>query len=61
MSASKLPVQKQLLPFQQENVASNQQSVPLPYMAGTNLIAVRWITPALDKITFQVKGAGKKG
>ena len=61
MSASKLPVQKQLLPFQQENVASNQQSVPLPYMAGTNLIAVRWITPALDKITFQVTGAGKKG
>jgi len=61
MSVPKMPVQKQLLPFQQENVASNQQAVPLPYMAGTRLIAVRWISPALNEVTQQVKGSGKKG
>lgn len=55
------PVPKELLPFQAENVASNQQSVPLPYMAGTRLIALRWISPATDMMTQQVKGSGKKG
>lgn len=30
MSLAKTPTPKQLLPFQQQNVASNQQSVPLP-------------------------------
>jgi hypothetical protein len=60
MSASK-PVKKQLLPFQQESVSTNQQAVPLPYMAGTRLVSVRWITPALDQIVTQVPGNGKKG
>lgn len=61
MSASKKPTEKELLPFQQENVATNQQNVPLPYVRGTRLVAGRWITPALDKITHNVPGQGKKG
>lgn len=61
MSASKTPIKQELLPFQKENVASNQQGVPLPYLAGTRLIAVRWITPALDEVRTQVPGGGKKG
>jgi hypothetical protein len=61
MSLAKTPVKVQLLPFQQENVASNQQSVPLPYLAGTRLIAVRWMSPALDEITHQAQGTSKKG
>ena len=60
MSVAKQPVTKQLLPFQAENVASNQQAVPLPYLAGTRLIAVRWITPALNQVTHQAT-SGKKG
>jgi hypothetical protein len=60
LSTSK-PVQKQLLPFQQESVATNQQSVPLPYLAGTRLISIRWISPALNEIVVQVAGNGKKG
>lgn len=60
MSASK-PVTKQLLPFQQESVATNQQSVPLPYLGGTRLLSVRWITPALNEVVIQVAGNGKKG
>lgn len=55
------PVKKELLPFQAENVATNQQSVPLPYVAGTRLMAIRWITPATDMVTQQATGSGKKG
>ena len=60
MSTAKTPTKQTLLPFQKENIASNQQAVPLPYLAGTRLIAVRWISPALNQVTQQVKGAGKK-
>lgn len=61
MSVGRQPAKKELLPFQQENVASQQQNVPLPYVRGTRLVAGRWISPALDKITHNVPGAGKKG
>ena len=61
MSVSKTPTKVTLLPFQQENVASNQQGVPVPAFGGERLLAVRWITPALDKLTVQVKSGGKKG
>ncbi|MDP2227108.1 MAG: hypothetical protein Q8J78_06490 [Moraxellaceae bacterium] len=60
MSTATTPVKQEALPFQKENLATNQPSVPLPYLAGTRLIAVRWITPALGQITQPVKGAGKK-
>lgn len=59
MSVSRPPVKKELLPFQQENVATNQQAVPLPYFAGTRLLAARWISPALNKIVHQ-SSQGKK-
>ena len=61
MSASKTPVKKELLPFQSQNVASNQQGVPLAYLAGTRVMAVQWISPALDEMTQKVKSSGKKG
>lgn len=61
MSAAKQPVKLELIPFQKENLATNQQAVPLPYLAGTRLIAVRWLTPALDQVTTQVPANGKKG
>jgi hypothetical protein len=60
MSLDKTPAQVNLVPFQQENVATNQQSIPLPYLAGTRLIAVRWMTDALNEVTQQASG-GKKG
>ena len=49
-----------LLPFQQENVATNQQQIPVPYLAGERLIAVRWQTPALNEQTKQANSATKK-
>ncbi|HEY1791572.1 MAG TPA: hypothetical protein VGG34_01525 [Opitutaceae bacterium] len=50
-----------LLPFQQENVASNQQNVPIPYLGGERLMALKWIQPALGEMTQQATGSGKKG
>jgi hypothetical protein len=61
MSHAKTPIKQELLPFQKENLASNQQAVPVPYVRGTRLIAVRWITPALNQITQNAPGGGKKG
>lgn len=61
MSTAKVPEQKKLLPFQDENVASNQQRIPLPYVRGTNLVAVRWVSPAINRVVHQVPGTGKKG
>jgi len=60
MSTSKTPVKVQLTPFQAENIASNQQAVPLPYLAGTRVVAIRWISPALNEVTQQAQGS-KKG
>jgi hypothetical protein len=62
MSAAKQPAtKKELTPFQEESVATNQQNTPLPYLAGERLLAVRWITDALDKVTESVPASGKKG
>jgi hypothetical protein len=61
MSVSKQPQKTEPLPFQKENVATNQQNVPLPYFAGERVIAGRWISPALNQIRQQATGAGKKG
>ena len=61
MSSKKKATEVTLLPFQQENVATNQQTVPLPFMRGTRLLAVRWMTPALNGIAQPTKGNGKKG
>lgn len=61
MSYSKTPEKKELVPFQKENVATNQQGLPLPYLAGTRVVAGRWITSALDRVDVQVPSGGKKG
>jgi hypothetical protein len=55
----KTPVK--LLPFQQENVSTNQQRIALPYMRGERLVAVRWITDALDHQTQTVPKSSGKG
>ena len=61
MSTNRQKTPVQLVPFQQENVSSNQQRIPLPYLGGERLIALRWITPALDQRTKQVASNTKKG
>lgn len=61
MSFSRTPPKKELLPFQKENVATNQQNLPLPYLAGTRVIAVRWFSPAIDQINVPAPSGSKKG
>ncbi len=61
MSFSSISQKRQLVPFQQQNVGSNQQNIPLTYFAGTRLIAPHWITDALDEQQYPVTGGGKKG
>lgn len=60
MSASKQKTPVELLPFQQENMATNQQKIPVPYLAGERLVAVRWITPVTDLKNKQADSQGKK-
>lgn len=36
---------------QSENVATNQQATVIPMVFGTNKVALRWISPALNQFT----------
>jgi|GEM_PF-6167604 len=58
---SKLPTQNDII--EDEELATHQETVPIPMMSGTRIIALRWISPALDKIARQAKQdrPGKKG
>lgn len=46
--------------IQEEEVATHQEAIPVPYFAGTRKIAVRWITPAISIITKKNKEAPTK-
>lgn len=39
------------LPLEDEEIATHQEAVPVPYLAGTRKIAGRWISPALNMLT----------
>lgn len=34
-----------------EDMATHQENIPVPALFGTRLVAVRWITPALNMVT----------
>jgi hypothetical protein len=49
---SKKPSPKpDLANVQQDEVATNQQATAIPLVMGTNKVALRWITPALNQWT----------
>jgi hypothetical protein len=62
MAKGNLDIEKDDLPAEEEEIATHQEAIPVPYMAGTRRIAGRWITPALDMIAKQTKDphSGKK-
>lgn len=60
MSVDKSRKPVELVPFQKENVATNQQAIPVPYLAGERLIAVRWLTPTMGLVSKQADTQGKK-
>lgn len=61
MSTSRQKTEVKLLPFQRENVATNQQQIAVPYLAGERVVALRWVTRALDMRTKQGDAKTKKG
>jgi len=50
------------MPVEPEAVATSQEAIPVPYLAGTRLIALRWISPPIDVFSVQAKDTrpGKK-
>jgi hypothetical protein len=61
MSTRNQKTSVELVPFQKENLATNQQQIPVPYLAGERVVAGRWITPTLDVRTKKTDATGKKG
>lgn len=41
------------MPIEDEELATHQEAIPLPFLAGTRKIAVRWIGPAANMVTQQ--------
>lgn len=41
------------VPIGEEELATHQEAVPVPYLAGTRRVALRWITAATDRVTQQ--------
>jgi len=50
------------LAIEPETVATIQEAVPVPYLAGTRAIALRWINPPVEVFSVQAKDGrpGKK-
>lgn len=57
------PVELNRDTIEEEELATHQEAVPIPSISGTRLVAVRWISPALDQVARQAKEErpGKKG
>lgn len=36
-----------------EDLATHQEAIPIPFICGTQLVALRWMTPALDRVARQ--------
>jgi hypothetical protein len=50
------------MPLEPESVATMQEAVPVPFLAGTRAIALRWISPPVSVFSVQAKDErpGKK-
>ncbi len=47
--------------LQDTDLATNQETIPVPYLAGTQRYAVRWLDAARNMITEQAPQQGGKG
>lgn len=41
------------IPVEEEQISTTQEATPLPYVAGTRLVAIRWIDNAADMQAIQ--------
>ena len=50
------------VPVQPESLSTDQEVIPVPYLFGTRLIALRWATAPINVFAVQAKDArpGKK-
>lgn len=39
--------------LEDEELATHQETIPVPYIAGTRMVALRWLGPAYDMVTRQ--------
>lgn len=48
--------------IEEEELATHQETIPIPYLAGTQMVAIRFISPALDRVARQApdERPGKK-
>ena len=62
MKGSRTDIEKEDVPVQEEEIATHQEAIPIPWLAGTRRLSLRWITDATDMATRQAKDAnsGKK-
>lgn len=61
MSKGRTDLPKDDLPLENEDFATFQEAIPVPYLAGKRKIAVRWIAPAAEMVTKKAKTpTGKK-
>lgn len=62
MSAKGTDIEKTELPVEEEEVATHQEAIPVPFVAGTRRVALRWMTPAFGLVTQLApdKRPGKK-
>lgn len=50
-------IEKEDVPVQEEEIATHQEAIPVPYLAGTRRVSLRWITDARDMQTKQSQDA----
>ncbi len=48
---SQEPTETDKVPVEAEDMATHQETIPVPYLGGTRGVAVRFITEALDMVT----------
>lgn len=48
------------VPVEEQDLSSAQETAPLPWFAGQRLVALRWLSPALEMTTKQAKTPAQK-
>lgn len=48
--------------IEEEELATHQEIIPIPFLCGTQMVAIRFISPALDRVAKQAPNErpGKK-
>lgn len=61
MTKGQTPFATDEIPIEEQSISTAQEAGPLPYIAGTRMVAVLWIDEALDMRAVQTGDSiGKK-